>query len=128
MLKLFSWIINNIKAVIRLLFATFCLQNMYTSQTQRGHPDPSSSTRTLKNALVYMPMQGDMKSNDFHLQLYAGWSGYRERKESSSVTDVLIKHRKDCRREAKPQSPSLYVDIPRASFPRAVLLPAQGQQ
>lgn len=76
MLKSFSWIINSIRAVRRLLFATFCLQKTYLSQTQSGHPDkfndPNSSTCTLKNALVYMSMQGDIKSNNFHLQPYAG--------------------------------------------------------
>lgn len=132
MLKLFSWIINNIRAVRRPLFATFCLQKMYISQTRSGHPEKfnhsNSSTHTLKNALVYMSMQGDMKSKDFHLQPYAGWSGCRERKESSRVTDVLIKHRKEHRRGAKPQPPSLYVEMPRVICPRAVPLPAQGQQ
>lgn len=132
MLKFFSWTINNIKGVRRLLFATFCLQKMYISQTQSGHSDkfnhPNSSTHNLKNTLVYMSMQQDMKNNDFHLQPYAGWSGCRERKESSNVTDVLIKHRKEHRRGAKPQPPSLYVDMPRARSSRAILLPAQGQQ
>lgn len=42
-----------------------------------------------------------------HLQLYSGWSGFRERKESFSGTNVLTRNRKQSRRGA--QSPSLWI-------------------